>query len=95
MCVCLTILQAEPQLLVVLLLHAVDDLASVLEAVRLLHRRHEERLDDVARRAVQDVALREVLQTRASHCVKSRAPKLVIFMQGALQEALKMASPCA
>lgn len=43
---CLTVLQAHPQLLVVLLLHVVDDLAFVLEDVGLLDAGHEVSLDN-------------------------------------------------
>lgn len=63
MCVCasLTVLQAHPQLLVVFLLHVVDDLALVLERVGLLDAGHEVSLDHRAGRAVEQVAIWEIL----------------------------------
>lgn len=56
-----TVLQAHPQLLVVLLLHVVDDLALVFEGVGLLDAGHEVGLDHRAGRAVEQVAVRKVL----------------------------------
>lgn len=65
-CVRLTVLQAHPQLLVVFLLHVVDDLALVLEGVGLFDAGHEVSLHHRAGRAVEQVAIWEVLiQTQA------------------------------
>lgn len=57
----LTVLQAHPQLLVVLLLHVVDHLALVLEGVGLLDAGHEVSFDHGAGRAVEQVTIWEVL----------------------------------
>ena len=48
-------LYAVPELLVVLLEHVVDDLAAVLERVRLLDGREEERLDKLLAAAVEQL----------------------------------------
>ena len=61
LCVSLTVLQAHPQLFVVFLLHVVDDLALVLESVGLLDAGHEVSLHHRAGRAVEQVAIWEIL----------------------------------
>lgn len=61
LCVRPTILQAHPQLFVVFLLHVVDDLALVLEGVRLLDAGHEVSLYHRAGRTVEQVTIWKVL----------------------------------
>lgn len=56
-----TILKAHPQLLVVFLLHVVDNLALVLECISLLDAGHEVGLDHRIGWAVEQVPLRESL----------------------------------
>lgn len=58
---CLTVLQAHPQLFVVFLLHVIDDLALVFESVGLLDAGHEVSLDHRVGRAVEQVAIWKTL----------------------------------
>ena len=63
-CGALTVLQTHPQLLVVFLLHVVDDLALVFEGIRLLDAGHEVGFDHRVRGAVEQVTLWEILPQR-------------------------------
>lgn len=56
-----TVLQAHPQLLVVFLLHVIDDVALVLEGVCLLDAGHEVSLHHRAGRAVEQVTIWKIL----------------------------------
>lgn len=59
--VCLTVLQAHPQLFVVFLLHVVDNLALVLQGIGFLDAGHEVSLYYRARWAVEQVAIWKIL----------------------------------
>lgn len=61
MCLHRTILQPHPQLLVVFLLHVIDDLTLMLQSVGLFDARHEVGLNHRIRRAVEEVAIWEIL----------------------------------
>lgn len=61
MCVCLTVLQAHPQLFVVFLLHVIDNLALVLQGVGLLDAGHEVSLYHRAGWAVEQVPIWKIL----------------------------------
>lgn len=59
--VCLTVLQAHPQLFVVLLLHVIDDLTLVLEGIGLFDAGHEVSLNYRVGRAVEQVTIWKIL----------------------------------
>ncbi len=58
---CLTVLQAHPQLFVVFFLHVVDDLALVLEGVSFLDAGHEMSFDHRVGRAVEQITIWKIL----------------------------------